>query len=124
MADLKGMNFLAKFKLSGFLNSRVMDIENDDGVMEKGIFIPIEMNELYVTPNNQVIAWLFVNERVHDTGDGYSHYIKLKLSKKHIDYLRELGYDSPYVGLMKSSKYFGNNFRKNNKNVKVWNDNE
>ena len=35
-------NYMAKFKLSNYINSRVVEIENDDGVKEKGIFIETE----------------------------------------------------------------------------------
>lgn len=83
---------MAKFKLSNYINSRVIDIENDDGVMEKGIFIPIEINGLTLTPRNQVISHLFVNEKLHDTGDGYSHYIKMKTNHKHVEELDRMGY--------------------------------
>lgn len=98
-------NYLAKVKLSNYINSRVIDIENDDGVMEKGIFIPIEINGLTLTPRNQVISWMFVNEKLHDTGDGYSHYIKIKTNHKHVEELDRMGYSVPYVGSMKSSEY-------------------
>ena len=98
-------NYLAKFKLSNYINSRVVEIENDDDVMEKGIFIPIEINGLTLTPRNQVISHLFVNEKLHDTGDGYSHYIKMKTNRKHVEELDRMGYSVPYVGGMKSSEY-------------------
>jgi hypothetical protein len=98
-------NYLAKFKLSNYINSRVVEIENDDGVMEKGIFIPIEINGLTLTPRNQVISWMFVNEKLHETCDGYSHYIKMKTNHKHVEELDRMGYSVPYVGSMKSSEY-------------------
>ena len=98
-------NYLAKFKLSNYINSRVVEIENDDNVMEKGIFIPLEINGLTLTPRNQVISWMFVNEKLHDTGDGYSHYIKMKTNHKHVEELDRMGYSVPYVGSMKSSEY-------------------
>lgn len=98
-------NYLAKLKLSNYINSRVIEVENDDGVTEKGIFIPIEMNALFLTPRNQVISWVFVNEKLHDTGDGYSHYLRLKSDKRHVEYLKSLGYDVPYLGNMKTSTF-------------------
>lgn len=98
-------SYVAKIKLSNYINSRLIELENDDGVMEKGIFIPIELNELFVSPRNQVISWMFVNEKLHDTGDGYSHYLKMKSSKKHVDYINSLGYETPYMGNMKSNVF-------------------
>lgn len=100
-------NYVAKIKLSNFLGSKVVDLENDEtGELEKGIFIPIELNSLFLTPRNQVIAWAFVNEKLHDTGDGFSHYLKLKTDKYHIKKLNDLGYETPYLGSMKTSTFF------------------
>lgn len=96
-------NYIAKLKLSNYLNSRVIEVENDDGIMEKGIFIPIDMNGLVLTPRNQVISWLFVNEKLHDTGDGYSHYLRIKTDIDHVKSIKDMGYDVPYMGNMKSS---------------------
>ena len=98
-------NYLAKVKLSNYINSRVIEVENDDGEREKGIFIPIDINGLFLTPRNQVISWLFVNERLHDTGDGFSHYMKLKSDAKHVEYINALGYTTPYIGVMRSSTF-------------------
>ena len=100
-------NYVAKLKLSNFLGSKVIDYENDEtGEFEKGIFIPLDLNGLFLTPRNQVIAWAFVNEKLHDTGDGFSHYLKLKTDKHHIKLLNELGYEAPYLGSMKTSTFF------------------
>lgn len=98
-------NGLCKFKLSNFLNSRVVDLENADGVTEKGIFIPIDINGLFLTKRNQVIAWLYMNKKLHDTGDGYSHYMKLKIDSRLSKKLLELGYKTPYIGSCKPSKF-------------------
>ena len=99
-------NYLAKVKLSNYINSRVIDIENDDGEKEKGIFIPIDINGLFLTPRNQVISWLFVNERLSETGDGFSHYIKMKTDNKHLEKMNALGYTTPYIGVMRSCTFY------------------
>jgi len=103
-------NYVAKIKLSNFLGSKVVDLENDEtGELEKGIFIPIELNSLFLTPRNQVIAWAFVNEKLHDTGDGFSHYLKMKTDKHHVELLDKLGYKAPYLGSMKTSTFYTQN---------------
>ena len=99
-------NYLAKVKLSNYINSRVIDVVNDDGEMEKGIFIPIDINGLFHTPRNQVISWLFINEKLSETGDGFSHYIKMKTDSKHLEKLNALGYTTPYIGVMRSCTFF------------------
>ena len=96
-------NFLVKLKLSDFIDSRVIEVENDDGVKEKGIFIPVEINDLFITKRNTVIAWMFATRKFYEPIDGLTHYLKLKTSREHLQKLRDLGYEPPYLGGMKPS---------------------
>lgn len=121
-------NYLAKIKLSNYINSRVIEVENDDGEREKGIFIPIDINGLFLTPRNQVISWMFVNEKLNETGDGFSHYLKMKTNSKHLDYINALGYTTPYIGVMRScsfsTKYHDTYSKMKSSKVKNIDDNE
>lgn len=104
---MNATNYIARLKLSNFIGAKIIELDNDETMnKEKGIFIPIELNGLFVSPRNQVFAWFFVNEKLHDTGDGYSHYMKLKTNKKHVEKLDKLGFATPYIGAMKTSTYF------------------
>lgn len=98
-------NFIGLLKLSAFLNSRVVELENDDGVKERGIFIPEEINGLYISPRHQVMTWFFANERVHDLGDGFTHYVKLKNTSKNIQRMKDLGYKVPLIATMRPSEF-------------------
>lgn len=106
MAYNKIDNFLAKIKLSAYINSRVIEVENDDGVKEKGIFIPIEINELFLTPRNNVISWVYMTQKMYEPIDGLTHYAKMKVSMEHLDKLSVMGYKPPYLGGMKPIKFF------------------
>lgn len=100
-------NFLCRLRLSSFLDARIIEVENDATRMqEKGLFIPIDINELYVTKTNMVYANALVYKRNY-IGDGNSHHIKPKYSKKHRDYLETLGYDVPYIATMKPTVFCG-----------------
>jgi hypothetical protein len=94
-------NYLCRLKLSSFLDARVVELDNEDtDVPERGIFIPIDKNELRVTKNNNVVLNLLVYHRNY-TGDGNTHHMKPIFSKEYRSKLKELGYEVPYVATMK-----------------------
>ena len=99
-------NYLIKLKLSDYINSRVIEVENDDGEIERGIFIPLEINNLFVTVRNTVISWIFATKKLYEPIDNMSHYLKMKVDKNHKDKLKNLGYDPPYLGGMKETRIY------------------
>lgn len=115
-------NYEMRVKLSNFIDSRIVEQEDDNGVMEKGIFIPIEKNALYVNDHKCVYFSAFVTEKISNTGDGASHYIKQKTNKEHIATLNSLGYKAPNLGSMWEKNYnprFQKDAGVNNGNGKV-----
>lgn len=98
-------NYEMRVKLSNFIDSRIVEQEDDNGVMEKGIFIPIDKNALYVNDHNCVYFSAFVTEKVSNTGDNASHYIKQKTNREHIAVLNSLGYKTPNLGSMWEKNY-------------------
>lgn len=89
--------------LTNFIGSRVIDFENEDGISEKGVFIPFDMNGLHETERGNVAAHFFVTERMTATRDGSSHYVKLKMPKESLDRINNLGFETPFVGSMRPS---------------------
>ena len=68
-------NYTMRFNLTGFLGSRVIESENSDGVIERGVFIPIEQNDLYTDPLSRNIMFeAFVNAKTYNSGDNKSLY--------------------------------------------------
>jgi hypothetical protein len=103
MADEK--NYEALLKLSNFIDARLMDIEDNDGVMEQCLVIPIEKNSLVVTRYKTVYCDMYVSEKTFGCSDDNTHYLRQKLTKANREKLNKLGYKAPYLGSMKPSKY-------------------
>lgn len=94
-------NYTMRLALTKFLGSRVVEIEDADGVMEQGIFIPLAMNGMHVTNKGNVNAYAFVNERMTVSVDGSSHYIRLNIPPQYLKEVNKLGYELPYIGELK-----------------------
>lgn len=91
-------NYNLRIKLTKFLGSRIIDVEDEDGILEKGVFIPLNMNGLHITKKGNVNAYAYVMERVGIAIDGSSHYIRLSVPKDSLISINKLGYDLPYIG--------------------------
>jgi hypothetical protein len=90
-----------RLNLTGFIGSRVESVENADGVVERGVFIPIEDNALYEDPKtHHVLCEAFVTAKQTFSSDGKTHYIKQKVSTNHVRRIEELGYKVPALGHM------------------------
>jgi len=98
-------NYMMNLKITNFLGSKIISVENADGVEEKGVFIPLDMNDLKVTDKGHVYVNAFVTEKMTNTRDDNSHYIKQKVSKAHVNYIKDLGYETPYLGSLRQSNY-------------------
>lgn len=96
-------NYTLRLRLMQLLGSRVIDVEDADGIMEKGVFIPLEMNGLHVTNKGNVALYAYVTERMAATRDNSTHYLKLKVTKDKLKKLDELGYSLPFIGEMTPS---------------------
>ena len=96
-------NYTLRLLLTNFLGSRVMDVENQDGIMERGVFIPMDMNGLHETNRGNVAFHAFVTERMTACIDGSSHYIKLKMNADSLKRINEMGYETPFIGSMRPS---------------------
>lgn len=118
-------NYELVMKISNFIDTRVVDLEDNDGNIEQCIVVPLEKNGMRVSNNNNVYCKFFVNERTY--GDGTAtHYLRVKTNKKLVAKLADLGYQTPYMGLMfpsnfktsyQSNSYFRNNSTDRVKNI-------
>lgn len=110
-------NYELVMKISNFIDTRIMDLEDNDGNTEKCLVIPLEKNGMNVSSNNHVYCKFFVNERTYGEGKA-THYLRVKLSKKVVAKLEALGYKTPYMGLMFRSifktSYQDPNYYRNN----------
>lgn len=98
-------NYEALLKLTNFVDARVQEVEDGDGNRESCVVIPLEKNCLKVSKSGHVYAKMFVSEKAIYAGDGYSHYLQLKVSLKDVGKFSDLGYKTPYLGRMRPSYY-------------------
>ena len=97
----KTLNYTLRFKLTSFIGSRVIEVENQDGDLEKGVFIPIDINGICQSPKTgHYFCDGFVNESFYTTEESYSHYIVQRRTAKDIEGLERLGYKPPQLGYL------------------------
>jgi hypothetical protein len=107
-------NYTLRFNLTAFIGSRIIEAENQDGHIERGVFIPIDANYLYEDPKSKnVLCEAFVNAYTNNTTDTKTHYLKQKTSSEHIDKISGLGYKIPKLGSMWLNTFHGPLFQKN-----------
>lgn len=107
-------SYTMRFNLTAFIGSRVIEAEDADGHLERGVFIPIDVNCLYEDPkSNNVLCEAFVNANTYNSADSKTHYIKQKTSQEHVAKINELGYRIPKLGNMWLNTFYGPWFQKN-----------
>lgn len=107
-------NYELNLNLSKFIDARIVENMDSAGVNELGIFIPLAKNDLKQF-RGMVYVNAFVTEKMYDTGDNKSHYIKQKVSKAHIEKLNSLGYKTPYLGSLRVQKGYLPQFQQDEK---------
>lgn len=101
-------DYLMQFNLTDFFGAEVIEHENEDGIMERGVFIPLKRNELTEQKNGKVSAWAFVNRMLTNPEYKWSHYIMMKASREFVAEKRSLGYKMPCLGSMRKSSFIIN----------------
>lgn len=110
----KHNNYTLRFNLTAFIGSRVIEAEDQDGNMERGVFIPIYANHLYEDPKSKnVLCEAFVNACTYNTANTKTHYLMQKTSLEHVDKINGLGYKIPKLGNMWLNTFYGPSFQKN-----------
>lgn len=98
------MDYCMMFKLTNFIGSRVEVLENEDGVREESVIIPIDRNNLRKTNKNHVYCVAFVNQAHKDIGYNATHNIVQKFPYEIVKKLKRLGYKSIYLGFLTEEK--------------------
>jgi hypothetical protein len=93
-------HYLGNIRLTGFLESRIIEDETNDGRRQKGVFIPLEINGLKLYHDMSVYAPVYIMQR-RIPHKGTTHYIRQKVSKDHLRQLEELGIELSYLGDMR-----------------------
>lgn len=105
-------NYTMRFNFTAFIGSRVIEAEDADGNLERGVFIPIERNALYEdAKTSHVMCEAFVNAKTFNSMDNKTHYIKQKSSIEHRDKINEQGYKIPTLGSLWLNDRYGPSFQ-------------
>lgn len=97
---------ILKIKLTNFFDARIIEDEDLEGHIEKGVFIPLDKNGLVISKHNVVNAYAFVNKAMAASEEGWSHYVQLKMRKELVEKMQSMGYKKmPYLGNIKPAAY-------------------
>lgn len=94
-----------KIKLTGFFDAHVTEGEDLDGNIVKGVFIPLDKNNLHINRYKEVNAWFYVNKTNVASIEEWTHYVQMKSSKDFMNKMAELGYKMPKMGNLKPSNF-------------------
>lgn len=103
------MNSKLTIHLTAFKNARVVEVENDEGELEKGVFIPLNWNDLHETRNGTVSCQLAMWERKNNYYYGQTHSIIPMWTGRFRDKMIELGCKADFIGYAQPFKT--NNFK-------------
>lgn len=98
-------NYTIQLKLSNYLGSRIMPIENEDGFIEDCLVIPLKINDLSVSKSKNVYGKAFMTRSMNGNIKGWSHYLRMKVGREAYDKMLSLGYSVPYLGNAKPSSW-------------------
>ena len=85
--------------LTKFFDAEVIEREDDYGNIEKGVFIPLDRNDLKLW-NGHVYATFFVNKSYHPKNPRATHYLTLYASKRFVKKMNDLGRKMPFMGYL------------------------
>lgn len=109
-------NYEIMLHLSSYIDSKIIEVENDEGELEEGIFIPIAKNAISIDPSTKfVTSWCYVTAKPFKS---WSHYLKMKVDKNTREQILKLGMKPPYMGYMRVNRSLTPYFRQNEDKVK------
>lgn len=94
---------LLTINLTKFHGARIVEEYDEDDHLERGIFIPIDRNELFVDKNKHVLLYGYVNKN-HKFQDEESYQILHSTSRNFYEKMKELGYGRLVIGNIRKSK--------------------
>ena len=103
------MDYITKrifFNLSALHGARITEEYDEDGNLEKGIFIPLERNDLHENNRKCVYIYAFANFNHWEHGTE-SYQIVQSVSNTFLTKLKSLGYGRTILGYMRdvATKY-------------------
>ena len=100
------MDYVSKrlaINLSKLHGSRIIEQYDEDGYVERGIFIPLDRNGLYEGNNKCVVIYAFLNYN-NRYPDEESYQVLQSVRKDFAQKLKDLGYDKTVLGYLRDVK--------------------
>lgn len=100
------MDYVSKrlaINLSKLHGARVIEQYDEDGYTEKGIFIPLDRNNLYEGKNKCVVIYAYLNYN-RFFPDEESYQVIQSVSSNHAKKIKELGYSKTVLGYLRDVK--------------------
>lgn len=98
-------NYMISLNLTSFNGARIEVFEDSDGIEERGVFIPLQFNNMLET-NGRVYTAMFVQPMSSTDEKGFTHYIMLWNVDALESQLKERGIPRyKFVGKMKEICY-------------------
>lgn len=89
--------------LSKLHGSRIIEQYDEDGYIEKGVFIPLGRNDLYEGKNKCVVIYAYLNYN-NRYPDEESYQVIQSVSKEFARKLKDLGYSKTVLGYLRDVK--------------------
>lgn len=112
-------NYVLKIVLTKFIGAQIKDVENEEGVLEECVCIPLKRNNLKKNPKNHVCTYLFMNKTAKVNQYGWTHYMKMKVDPVFLAKMKDLGIENPFIGNAKQKNYIQYHDAYNKQLVKV-----
>ena len=90
--------YLLRLNMSNFLGAYVKDMENESGVDEPYLCIPIKRNSFTRYPDNRVISFLRMYVTPFDMHTGWPCSLAVSPNRDGIDFLKSMGYKYAVMG--------------------------
>lgn len=100
------MDYVSKrlaINLSKMHGARIIEQYDEDGYIEKGIFIPLDRNNLYEGKNKCVVIYAYLNYN-RRYPDEESYQVIQSVNPRFASKLKELGYDKTVLGYLRDVK--------------------
>lgn len=104
---MRDKSYLFRICLTKLFGSREVELENSDGIVEEGVFIPFEPNGMKIEKASKhvYISAFAVPIYGAPKEDSPTHRLRLKVDNKTLDKLRNLGYETPIIGSIWKNKF-------------------
>lgn len=115
--------YRVKLDLLRYIDSRIIEVEDELGDMEEGIFIPFAKNDIVVVNREKCISYATAIRYTKRKVKKITYYIKLRFKKSIFEKNRSEGLLTPEIGSMAledtANKFINTNFKINENDLDI-----